>query len=184
MIPAIPIAGQRAVVTPKSIPLDKYPGLIVTLCFDKPDILFDIEPAKDELTGGVALGTLPSFGVHLKEHWDQGSVTLAPHRNDTTSTTLGRMLAKIGHSFAIAELGIDGFRPFLQPIILGEDVELLSYYVGGSRAIPKSSTNVYEINLVDVTSRLLLRPYHMVSIRLLADVQGMPEYFVVVGEPL
>jgi hypothetical protein len=167
----------------KSIPIERYPALIVTLLFDKPDILFDVEPIEEELTGGVALGNLPTHGEFLKEHLDQGAVSFEPLRKAATSRHLGRMLAKIGHSFAVAELGLNAFNSFLQPIILGTDVRYLPHYVGGTRTIPSSSENIYEINLNIIRSKLN-RQYYMVSIRLLADVQGMPEYWVVVGKPL
>jgi hypothetical protein len=148
-----------------------------------PRLLSDNEPVAKLLSGGVALGILPNFGLHLKPYLDQGAVSFVPQRKDATSTTLGRLLAKIGHSFAVAELGLGAFKPFLPPIILGTDVRHVGHYVGGTKVIPTASMNAYEIKLDEVRSSRLRRPYFMVSIRLLAEIQGMPEYFVVVGEP-
>jgi HNH endonuclease len=172
--------GQQEI---RSIPLDKCPALVTTLCFDPPEILLDNKPIEKQLTGGVSLGTLPNFGVLLKPYLDQGPVSFVPQRKDATSTTLGRMLAKIGHSFAVAELGLDAFKPFLPSVILGTDLRYVAHYVGGTKIIPAASRNVYEIKLEEVRSKNLGRPYFMVSIRVLADIQGMPEYFVIVGEP-
>lgn len=42
-----------------------------------------------------------------------------------------RMIAKIAHSYAVAECGLDTFIPFLPRIILGES-RMISYYVGGA----------------------------------------------------
>lgn len=48
-----------------------------------------------------------------------------------------RVLAKTGHSFAVNELGLDGFKPLLLPLIMNEDFskyqpnEQFSHYVGG-----------------------------------------------------
>jgi hypothetical protein len=165
----------------ESIPLEKYPAMIVTLLFDHPEILSDCAPAEKTLSGGVAVGILPSFGLRLKPYLDQGAVTFVPPRSSATSEQLGRMLAKIAHSYAVAELGIMGFQPFLRNIILGTDIRHLSHYVGGTRELPPASNNGYEIKLSTVES-IGFHSYLMASIRLLSDVQGMPEYWVVVGE--
>lgn len=165
----------------KSVPIEKYPAIIVTLSFDRPGILQDLEPVEKELTGGVAIGNLPTFGQHLKGHLAQGSVSFVPHRKAATSQILGRMLAKIAHAYAAAELGLNGFKPFLQPIILGDDLRFISYFVGGTRVIPPAISDDYEVRLLNARSsngRLYLK----VVIRLLASLQGLPEYWVVVGE--
>ena len=43
-----------------------------------------------------------------------------------------RLLAKIAHSFAVAELGLTGFNPFLHNLIRGIPPLYPFYYVGGS----------------------------------------------------
>jgi hypothetical protein len=166
----------------KTIPIEEYPAQIVTLLFDQPEILLDVQPVEKELSGGIAIGILPSFGRHLKRYLDQGAVTFPPIRNSATSQHLGRMLAKIAHSYAVAELGVNGFQPFLQPIILGTDVRHLAHYVGGTREIPPAIEDVYKIELKPVESKGGGH-YLMAIIRLLSDIQGMPEYRVVVGQP-
>jgi hypothetical protein len=165
----------------ESIPIEKYPAIIVTLLFDHPDILSGCEPVEKELSGGVAVGILPTFGQHMNEYLAKGEVSFEPPRGKATSRHLGRMLAKIAHSYAVAELGLDGFKPCLQKIILGTDIRHLAHYVGGTREIPPRSNDVYEIGLTTIQSTGN-RPYLMATIRLLSDVQGMPEYWVVVGE--
>jgi hypothetical protein len=165
----------------KQIPIEKYPALIVTLVFDTPDILTGCEPIEKELSGGVAVGTMPTFGLHLQEYLNQGTVSFEPPRNTANSQHLGRMLAKIAHSYTVAELGLNGFKPFLQKIILGSDIRHLGHYIGGTREIPPKINDVYEVRLTTVQSSDR-RNYLMVIIRLLADVQGMPEYRVIVGE--
>lgn len=157
----------------ESVPLEKYPAIVVTLLFDKPEILSGCSPVEKVLSGGVAMGILPTFGRLLKPYLDQGAVTFSPPRSTATSEYLGRMLAKIAHSYAVAELGIDGFTPFLTNIILGADTGHLSHYVGGTREIPLASNNVYEIELTTVESAAP-HSYLIVTIRLLSDVQGMP----------
>ena len=165
----------------ESVPLEKYPAMIVTLCFDKPEILSDCSPVAKVLSGGVAVGVLPTFGKLLKPFLDQGAVTFVPPRASATSTILGRMLAKIAHSYAAAELGINKFSPFLKGIILGTDICHIPYFVGGTKDAPPTIDDVYKIRLTTMES-CEGRSYLVCIIRLLSDVKGMPEYWVVVGE--
>ena len=178
-LPLQVVKGNKT--TWESVPLEKYPAMIVTLCFDKPEILSDCAPVAKVLSGGVAIGILPTFGQLLKPFLDQGAVTFVPPRASATSTHLGRMLAKIAHSYAVAELGIDKFSPFLQNIILGTDICHIPHYVGGTMDVPTVIDEVYEIELTTMAS-LGGRSYLVCIIRLLSDVKGMPEYWVVVGE--
>jgi hypothetical protein len=166
----------------KAIPIEKYPALVVTLLFDTPEVLLDIKPVEKLLTGGVAAGILPTFGDLMKEYLAQGSVTFKPPRSSATSTQLGRLLAKIAHAYAVAELGLDGFSPVLLPIILGSDVKYLAHYVGGSREIPQRLPVHYSLNLSSVRS-LGGTTFLLVSVRIFSDIQGIPMYKVVVGTP-
>ncbi|PTU71923.1 hypothetical protein [Chromobacterium haemolyticum] len=165
----------------ESVPLEKYPAMIVTLLFDTPEILSGGIPVEKALAGGIAIGTIPTFGKLLKPYLDQGTVTFNPPRSSATSEHLGRMLAKIAHSYAVSELGLTGFTPLLLDIIRGTDTRHLSYYIGGTRELPPSSNDYYEIELTTMESAEKIL-YLVVKIRLLADVSGMPEYWVVVGK--
>lgn len=176
----VEVAGRTIV---KQVRIGKYPAMVVTLLFDPPGVLSGTDTARRELSGGVAMGIHPTFGNNLREHLIEGSVTFDPPRAKATSRDLGRMLAKIAHAYAVAELGLDGFKPFLEPIVRGSDLTDLAHYVGGTRQLPQPSSNVYEIKLATVTSQDS-RSYLMVVMQLLADIQGLPEYWVVVGEPL
>ena len=169
-------------VITKTVPLEKYPPMVVTLLFDTPEILLGLDLVDKILSGGVAIGILPSFGELLKDYLAQGSVTIEPPRKSATSTQLARMLAKIAHAYAVAELGIKGFNSVLKPIILGNDIRHLAYYVGGSREIPPPLSCHYSISLLNSRSATGLTVYE-VEIRLLSDIQGMPTYRVIVGTP-
>ncbi|MHB1678671.1 MAG: hypothetical protein ACYCSS_14290 [Sulfuriferula sp.] len=171
-------------VVTKAVPLKKYPAMVVTLLFDTPEILLGLGPVDKVLSGGVAVGILPTFGELMKEHLAQGTVTFEPPRISATSTQLGRMLAKIAHAYAVAELGIKGFNAVLQPIILGIDTRHLAYYIGGSREIPPPIPCHYNLSL-SVSPSPTGQKFYEVAIRLLSDIQGMPMYRVVVGtEPV
>lgn len=166
----------------RHIDIYRYPALFVTLRFDPPEILSGGEPQEKVLAGGVAIAQLPSFGEYLQPFLKEGSVSIEPPRG-TPSHIMGRVLAKIAHSFAVAELGVNGFRPFLPSVILGTDQRYLAHFIGSAPDLPEPSANAYEISLETVKSRTD-KAYWMTRLRFFADMSGMPEYWVVVGEPL
>src|SRR5204862_1638205 len=87
--------------TLQPVPILKYPALISTLVFDSPGILLDKEPSSRVLSGGVAIGMLPTFGQQLAPYLACGTVTFSPHRRPANSQMLGRLLAKIAGSLQI-----------------------------------------------------------------------------------
>jgi len=94
--------------------------------------------------------------------------------------TFSKMLAKIGHAFAVAELGIDGFTPWLPDAIIGKTELQPGYLIGGLPDQLPASEYAYEIQLGSKempNNRKLV----IVRIRLFADL-GAPEYVVVAGD--
>ena len=174
----VEVAGRTVV---KQIRIDKYPAMVATLLFDRPGVLLGVDTPRRDLSGGVAIGTHANFGEYLSEHLAQGTVTFEPPRSSATSRELGRMLAKIAHAYAVAELGIDGFKACLPAIITGRDLTDLAHYVGGTRQLPNRSSAPYEIKLQEMISDDQ-RSYLVVRVQLLADMSGLPEYWIVVGE--
>jgi hypothetical protein len=96
--------------------------------------------------------------------------------------TLFRMLAKIGHSFAAAELGSDNFKPLLLDLILKGTTDLFSH-VGGEPDLTRDppSDAIHELGLG--YQRANGKDYVVAKIRLFAKQSG-PIYYVVVGESL
>lgn len=87
---------------------------------------------------------------------------------------LCRVLAKIAHSYAVTELGLEGFVPALRSFILGR-VNDHFRLVGGELQTAPPTANFHEIGLeVDGAGRVIVR------IRLFANL-GAPVYRVVVG---
>ena len=90
---------------------------------------------------------------------------------------LCRVLAKIAHSYAVAELGLGGFTPLLREFIRGEGGDRFRY-VGGEFKPGAPGAGLHEIGFEQgVTGYLVVR------IRLFASL-GAPVYRVVVGLPL
>jgi hypothetical protein len=52
---------------------------------------------------------------------------------------LARMLAKVAHSFAVAEIGEENFLPYLKPIILGSDLSYVGSVIGQTKAFPENT---------------------------------------------
>ncbi|MGO4683868.1 hypothetical protein [Hyphomicrobium sp. 2TAF46] len=95
---------------------------------------------------------------------------------------LCRMLAKIGHAFAAAELGSAKFRPILLDLICRGDTKSMSL-IGGEpvQTIAPKSSSLHEIELGYQRSNG--KTYVVSRIRLFARYGG-PRYYVVVGESL
>jgi hypothetical protein len=99
------------------IPVDDYPGLIVTFTFFPPTIFSISTPiAMEEFGAGIAAASLPTFGEQLNAvlgmtitEFFPGKISFPPIHPDATAKKLALMLAKIAHSYAVAELGIDSF---------------------------------------------------------------------------
>ena len=90
-----------------------------------------------------------------------------------------RMLAKIGHSFAVAELGLDSFKPSLVEYILSKDyLPRLDSHIGGS---PEEALITNELHEIEIYKDELYPDLTIVRIRLFAKYGG-PPYLVVVGE--
>jgi hypothetical protein len=88
------------------------------------------------------------------------------------------MLAKIAHSFAVAELGLNGFEAFLLDMIRRADMSNRAQYIGAS-----PEREGYHISLHELwfDSRIAhRRDIISVRIRLLAPF-GSPVYYVAVG---
>jgi hypothetical protein len=94
-----------------------------------------------------------------------------------------RVLAKIAHSYAVAQLGLDGFRPLLLDLIHKRNVEKAPELIGCETQTPPAASGV-----VHELSLLPNRCYVAVRIRLFAstsvDGVAMPVYLVVAGRPL
>lgn len=87
-----------------------------------------------------------------------------------------RVLAKVAHGAAVAELGLAGFQPYLPDLILGRSTNL-SHFVGSALSRPRRTAAArYEVTLT------LRQGYVIAGVRLFADL-GIPPYEIVVGTP-
>ena len=87
-------------------------------------------------------------------------------------------LAKIAHSYATAQLGLDGFFPFLTDAIKTRNLNNRADFIGGGKGDEPPSEQLHEVDFdenVAVNSNVIA-----VRIRLFA-VLGTPTYHVAVG---
>ena len=151
-----------------------FPGLIFGFGFDPPGILELGRSAPRVFTGPVDVRLLPGAGERLNR--------LRAHQMKVTSlgqTTImfGRMLAKIAHSYAVAELGLTGFTPLLLDIIKDPDTPFMGHLVGGGfESGEQPRDDLHEISI----DPLFLPRRVVVQIRLFVT-SGLPTYWVVAG---
>ena len=95
-----------------------------------------------------------------------------------------RALAKIAHCYVASQVGLNGFRPLLQDVILGR--EHPPYYVGGKGSlplfVPDPGPNAgHQIYAMTLTIREV--DYIAAQIRLFSDLRPVtPIYLIIVGE--
>ncbi len=156
-------------------------------------VLFPYYLMPDELSGFTAMGRRDSsakhfwirgasfrhgFNVHMEQvAHELGVAAIQPTANFSTPEFC-LMLAKIAHSYSIAEIGTDSFSPFLTSMILNIDTSNRAQYIGGLRSSEPRSANLHEISF---NSHTCSRPDIVaVRVRLLATLET-PTYFIAVG---
>jgi hypothetical protein len=160
-----------------SIPVTDHSAALLMFNFQFPRALLGLPPT-EEFTGTIVMASLhPDPGRRSRL---TGNVNIV-RRGGFDAPTFGRMLAKVAHSYAVAERGLEGFEPVLPNLIRGIGPQYLSYYIGGDPGLGPQSANRHELSL-DVYNNVEALDFLVVRIRLFAD-RGMPPYNVVVGGP-
>jgi hypothetical protein len=88
------------------------------------------------------------------------------------------MLAKIAHSYAVAEWGFRSFRPFLLDLILGRS-QTASYWVGGDMTVTAPDPN--GLHRLQLKREIILGTEYVIAYITLFCFFGSPEYRIVVG---
>jgi hypothetical protein len=130
--------------------------------------------------GRIVINQLPGFAERVgrlnAKHGFNDGISLG---NQGDCTDLARMLAKIGHGYAMAELGLGSFKPLLTDIILNRPPMHIGHYVGGLFGHMPKADDLHLITLSDFWRRNLV----VVEVQLFAD-RELPVYVVVVGEKI
>lgn len=88
-----------------------------------------------------------------------------------------QMLAKIGYSYAVAELGYGKFKPLLLSHIVDKELSNCANFIGSLDRDEAPSKNIHELSIYEDNQR----NYIIVRMRFLA-ILGTPTYHVVVGQ--
>ncbi len=164
--------------TEVKIPVSEHPGMLVMFKFDVAAAITDFNPAPAFGGQAVICPIVQDFGRKVDKAKGVHFALNFP------AESFGRFLAKIAHSYAVAELGVNGFVPCLKSVLVGEapyDHDLCRF-VGSSLIEEPIGTQNHEIGIVPRTSfsrKVLI----VVRIRLFSRFP-MPTYYIVAGTPL
>jgi len=156
----------------RTVPASEFPLIIPGLRLPPPGVLVGARPHPDNV--GEFFLKYPTEELRRLIANENEAVRLASFN----SWLFARMLAKIAHSFAVAEWGYDSFDHFLPDLILGK-TQTAFHYVGGDMSITTRDNNgLHRI----FARREIIRgcEYVIVYLTLFCNF-GMPEYRVVVG---
>jgi HNH endonuclease len=163
----------------RRVPVNEYPGFLMSFVFPLPTALLGISPKDEGFSGGITLGTLPQFGERLNVlRAKYGAKVTFPTKGSAES--VGRLLAKIAHAYSCAEVGLDGFKPYLLDVIGDQAAHLLGHFVG-SAASTTVGEDLHEIEILP-PERFGTGNLIVVRIHLFSNYQGMPIHYVVAGE--
>jgi hypothetical protein len=169
------------------VPMSEFPALAIHLAFPMSGILIN-QPMDDRVLGGGihAIELTPGFGQKFNRlraklrarRIEIVGVEAAEQRRNQNDYR--RMLAKAAHSYAVAELGLGSFRPFLLGIIHNQAPLNLSHFIGSSICKPDAPTDLHEIGFAP-RGMIGGEELVIVKVRLFANLQGQTHY-IVVGE--
>lgn len=160
---------------------DDRPVHLALLQYITPGILLGLKPRADD----SPTGTGPSE-IWLSLWWPKPGISNATYYGSSGHsidayvewTRFSRMLAKIGHSYAVAQLGIGNFQPLLLDIINDRTPKFVGYLIGGSPVREPRGSALHELSLE--RHALSDETLYVVRVRLFAYLGG-PIYYVVAG---
>jgi hypothetical protein len=174
--PALEIVRADGLHESKPLPIEEHPITCVGFDWAAPRLL-DGKPPINTFEGRLIVRYAGADLDLLKHAEGKGDkVKLGTFG----MTIFARMLAKIGHSYAIAHVPPNSFEPMLPALILGKADHDASYLVGGDKSgwQPKSVPCLHSVYLQDCISGGVT--YTLARITLF-EIVGMPRYHVVVG---
>jgi hypothetical protein len=161
---------QTAGIT--KLPPTEFPLIFYTFVFTTPGILIGRDPSASVPYDAWGKVNEEDFRKQAPGHGE--GFRAGPE----IPGALARMIAKIAHAYAVAELGEKSFNPLLRGLIRGERQNPF-HLVGGELAVPEATEHFHEIGLEATCVGNV--DYLIANIRLFAFI-GAPQYRVVVGE--
>ncbi|HWK96542.1 MAG TPA: hypothetical protein VNR39_14080 [Pseudolabrys sp.] len=155
----------------------EYPTELFLYRFRQANALFGMPSHVDTLDWTIsAINSHDEMVAFERKYGGQFATTIRPQPIE-----FGRMLAKIGHSYATASLGLGSFRPLALEVILGRS-ENISHTVGSHPDLEEPIVDAGHV----LSLEYRVKPFQkealiLVQIRLFASL-WTPTYHVVVGE--
>jgi len=158
--------------TTTSVSPERFPLIYVAFTFPAPAVLVDRDPsAPVDYAIWAAHNPDEMKALGLK---DKEGFRIAPGEPEAFS----RLLAKIAHAYAAAELGLDALEPALARYIMGNPMPALKW-IGGDTIVQPPRPVLHDIRWR--IQQVGAINYVVVDLRLFSFL-GSPQYHVVVGE--
>jgi len=171
----------------RRLPRERLPPILSLPILEPPGLFHDRAPSPIE-NNLWWTWVADNREAYMKEFLKPGDQHWEIRRSDKP-IVFARMLAKIAHALAVARLGVDSFKPFLPPLILGEN-DNAAYLIGGAApptdplpAIPYSDKTHHHTLTLTMMSSPGKPDLIVVTIRLFLHI-GSPTYYVIAGEAL
>lgn len=160
------------------VPVEDHPCIILMYRFGEPSLWAGAEPAvKRERT--LHMIKLQPEAVRFYEPQPKVIPFIG-----VNAKYQALMLGKIAHSFAVAELGLNGFNPLLPDLIRGDPPDPALLELVGERIPNQPPTDeMHEIELLR-EQHSSGQAYWIVRVRLFASKEATPTYDIIVGKPL
>jgi hypothetical protein len=175
MLPIIKVTEGREEII--QIPADDYPFINIVLPdFDIPNVLRTDEWKPHYVAKFVSLvGTrqMKNPSETFRQMFKEPTEFRMPNPPKFSVDDFVRLLAKVAHSFAVAELGYDNYNWFLPPLILNQHRNLYDY-VGG--ALPLDPNLPSCRNVGDIGVESLYEEVHTISYETIVAPSGL--YFI------
>jgi hypothetical protein len=173
------IAGQRPIeLATILVPTQEFPLAFIGLRLRPAGVLSGKDPTGMVDGEGWVRCNEEEMRKYLPKDVDKSAEGYGLRLGRIKPVTFARLLAKIAHSYAIAETGFGSFRPLVTNLILGK-TDTLSQWVGGEWDIPPATQAAFELKKYPLSANG--KNYLMVNVRLFSFYET-PQYHVVVGE--
>lgn len=165
---------------PLHLPLNEHPALLFLLRLQAPGILLG---RPEEFSGIAGIWMQELISDSINEMRDRGLPSFASPSIDTVRFC--QMLAKIAHGFAVAELGLDGFKPLLLEQLILRELAPKENWCGCYRLVGGDTRDYAPDDALHVmgwgVDQRGDKHFLVVAVRLFANL-GAPVFHVIAGE--
>lgn len=169
----------------REIPFEPgMPAFLMALVADNPPGILRGAPKNEEWLGRIQVSTQADF---TERQINTGGPTSFRYGFRFHAGLFGQLIAKTCHAFAVAHLGVNGFKPFLTDYIRAHDPPFDSYHLASLTTGPYNDY-LHEISLRQkfISSSTIIgivsQEFYLVGWRMFGQLSG-PLMMAVVGRP-